>query len=211
MIKVVIFEDNRHLRESMALVINNTEGMACSGAFPNGNDVVMNILGSNPDLVLMDIDMPGMDGIECTKIIKRQFPHIKILMQTVFEENIKIQEAIKAGADGYILKKSKPQELIEAIQDVVMGKVAMSPEVATKLLQIIKGELHASTKADFGLTDRELDVLKLLAEGNSYKVIADKLFISFFTVQTHIKNIYEKLEVNSKSEAVIKALKNSLV
>ncbi|TVR77081.1 MAG: DNA-binding response regulator [Saprospirales bacterium] len=211
MIKVIIFEDNRHLRESISLVINNTEGMACSGAFANGDNLVMNVLTANPDLALMDINMPGMDGIECTKIIKRQFPKVKILMQTVFEENQKIQDAIKAGADGYILKKAKPGELIEAIRDVVEGRVAMSPEVAKKVLDIIRGNTTDAAKAHFRLSERELDVLKLLAEGASYKTIADKLFISFFTVQSHVKNIYGKMEVNSKTEAVSKAFQSKIV
>ena len=211
MIKVVVFEDNRHFRESISLVINNSDGMACSGAFANGDNIVLNMINANPDIVLMDIDMPGRDGIECTKIIKNQFPKVKILMQTVFEENVKIQDAIKAGADGYILKKAKPQELIEAIRDVVDGRVAMSPEVARKMLDIIKGNKSGEAANNFDLTEREIEILKLLSNGDSYKTIADKLYISYFTVQSHVKNIYGKLEVNSKSEAVSKAFINKLL
>ena len=211
MIKVIIFEDNRHLRESISLVINNTEGMACSGAFANGDNLVMNVLTSNPDLALMDINMPGMDGIECTKVIKRQFPKVKILIQTVFEENQKIEEAIIAGADGYILKSAKPQELIESIHDVVDGRAAMSPLVAKKVLEIIKGNTVPALKENFGLSEREMEVLKFLAKGNSYKSIGEKLFISYFTVQSHIKSIYGKMQVNSKTEAVSKAFLSKLV
>jgi len=211
MIKVVLFEDNRHLRESISLVINNTEGMACSGAHPNGDQLVMDVINGNPDLVLMDIDMPGINGIECTKILKRQFPNVKILMQTVFDENEKIHEAIKAGADGYILKKARPSELINAIRDVVEDRVAMSPEVAKKVLQMLKTGNTNDEKSGFHLSERESEVLKLLAKGNSYKVIADELFISYFTVQSHVKNIYEKMEVNSKSEAVSKAYQHKLL
>ena len=199
------------MRDSISLVINNTEGMACSGAFANGDNLVMNVLTANPDLALMDINMPGIDGIECTKIIKRQFPKVKILIQTVFEENQKIEEAIKAGADGYILKSAKPQELIEAIRDVVEGRVAMSPLVAKKVLDIIKGNMIPALKENFGLSEREMEVLKLLAKGNSYKSIAEQLFISYFTVQSHVKSIYAKMEVNSKSEAVSKAFLSKMV
>jgi DNA-binding NarL/FixJ family response regulator len=211
MIKIVLFEDNRHLRESIFLVINNTEGMACSGAYPNGDNLIRDIVNGNPDLVLMDIDMPGLNGIECTKIIKRQFPNIKILMQTVFDENEKIQQAIKAGANGYILKKAKPLELIQAIREVMENGVPMSPEVARKVLDLIKADGHINDKIDFGLTPREIEILQLLVDAHSYKSIADKLYISFSTVQTHIKNIYEKLEVNSKSEAVGKVLRNKIL
>jgi DNA-binding NarL/FixJ family response regulator len=211
MIKVAVFEDNRHLRDSICMLINSCEGMACTGSFPNGENLVMDLINANPDLILMDIDMPGIDGIECTKVVKRQFPKVKILMQTVFEENKKIQDAIQAGADGYILKKAKPTELIEAVKDVVEGRVAMSPEVAKKVLQIIKGDVSSEANTDFDLTDREIDVLKLLAKGDSYKSIADQLYISYFTVQSHVKHIYEKLEVNSKSEAVSKAFLNKLL
>lgn len=211
MIKVVIFEDNKHLRESLALVINNTDGMACSGAYPNGNNLVKDMVNGNPDLVIMDIDMPGLDGIECTKIIRRQFPQVKILMQTVFEENDKIYGAIQAGANGYILKKARPDELISSIREVIADGAPMSPEVARKVLDMIKTGGPKSGQDMVDLTHREKEILQLLVDGHSYKSIAERLFISFSTVQSHIKNIYEKLEVNSKSEAVTKVFKNRLL
>jgi len=209
MIKVVIFEDNKHLRNSISLVINNTEGMACSGAYSNGKNLISDIVNGNPDLVLMDIDMPGPDGIECTKIINRQFPKIKVLIQTVFEDNEKIHNAILAGACGYILKKARPEELIQAIREAISDGAPMSPEVAKKVLEMVK-QGDSADLSSFDLTNRELEILNLLVKGHSYKSIAETLFISFSTVQTHIKHIYEKLEVNSKSEAVTKAFKNKL-
>jgi DNA-binding NarL/FixJ family response regulator len=211
MIKIVIFEDNRHLRESMSMVINNTEGMACSGAFANGDNLIRDIVNSNPDLVIMDIDMPGKDGIACTRLIKLQFPKVKVLMQTVFEQNEKIKEAIHAGADGYILKKARPGELIDAIREASTDGVPLSPEVARKVLNLIKERASDSKNKQFDLTQRELEILHHLAEGRSYKAIAEELYISFSTVQSHIKHIYEKLDVNSKSEAVSKAFKNNLL
>jgi DNA-binding NarL/FixJ family response regulator len=211
MLKVAIFEDNRHLRESMALIINNTDGMACSGAFANGLNLVKDIMNSNPDIVLMDLDMPGLDGIECTKIISKQFPLVKVLIQTVFNENKKIEQAIKAGAQGYILKKARPQDLIEAIYELMNDGAPMSPEIAKKVLSLLKSGNLPQPNAEHGLTDREIEILKALVDGDSYKEIAQKLFISFFTVQSHIKNIYQKLDVNSKSEAVGKVLKDRII
>jgi DNA-binding NarL/FixJ family response regulator len=210
MIKVVIFEDNKHLRDSLSLVINNTEGLACSGAYTNGNNIIRDLVNGNPDIVLMDIDMPGINGIECTKIIKRQFPGIKVLIQTVFEDNDKIHEAILAGADGYLLKKARPAELIEAIKQVMADGAPMSPEVARKVLNLVKAGNSIESEG-FDLTTREKEILQLLTRGDSYKAIANELFISFSTVQSHIKNIYEKLDVNSKSAAVSKILKNKLL
>lgn len=150
-----------------------------------------------PDVVLMDINMPGADGIEGLKKIKENFPHIKVLMQTVFDDSEKIFECIKNGASGYILKKDPPQRILQAIQEVNEGGAVMNPGIAMKVL-----EYFNPAKKENPLTQREQEVLQLLAEGNSYKMVADKLFLSFHTVNTHIKHIYEKLHVSSLGEAI---------
>ena len=212
MIKVALFEDNRHLRDSIQLVLNDSDIMLCTGAFPDCSNLMKDILQANPDVILMDIEMPGMNGIEASKLISSQFPNIKIVMQTVFEDADRIFQAIKAGAAGYMLKSTNSDTITSFIKDVMDGGAPMSPLVARKVLAMVKSPNGSTTaNSTFALTDREKEILQLLVEGDSYKLVADKLFISFFTVQTHIKHIYEKLHVNSKTEAVTKALKENLV
>ena len=152
---------------------------------------------SFPDVVLMDINMPGADGIVGLKKIKQQFPHINVLMQTVFDESDKIFECIKNGASGYILKKDPPEKILIAIQEVYDGGAVMNPGIALKVLNYFKPQQKKNP-----LSEREQQVLVLLAEGNSYKIVAGKLSISFHTVNSHIKKIYEKLHVSSLGEAI---------
>ncbi|TKK65388.1 response regulator transcription factor [Ilyomonas limi] len=210
-IKVAIFEDNKLLRESLQQLVNSVEDMVCNGAFADANKLERNIQSANPDVVMMDIDMPGVSGIEAVQIIKEKFPHIHILMQTVFEENDKIFAAICAGASGYMLKKTAPQKMIEAIRETHFGGAPMTASVAIKVLQMVRQQSPTSTHEFIDLSERENEILALLVKAKSYKAIASTCFVSIDTVKTHVRHIYEKLHVHSKSEAVAKAIHQKLV
>lgn len=212
MIRVAIFEDNKHLRETFELLLNHTEGFSCSGAWADCRNIITNLEIYPSDIVLMDIEMPGMNGIAATKLIKDHFPKINILIQTVFFEDEYIFNAICAGASGYILKSTTPDGYIEAIRDVQAGGSPMTPGIARRVLELFKTNLQpANPEQDYDLTTQEKKVLKLLVEGKSYKLIAQELFISVDTVKTHIRNIYAKLQVHSGTEAVSLALRDKLV
>ena len=209
-IKVAIFEDNKHLRETLALIVGSSEGFRCVGNFADANNVLKDVLHCSPDVILMDIDMPGRDGIEAVQMVKEKMPESLILMQTVFDQNDKIFDAILAGANGYLLKSTTAVELLTCIQDVVNGGAPMSQSVARKVLQLFRHQAPRETNEMHQLSPRELEVLQHLVNGLILKEIAAEMHISFFTVQSHIKNIYEKLHVRSKAEAVAKALKNKI-
>ena len=212
MIRVAIFEDNKHLRETFELLLNNTDGFACSGAWPDCRNIITNLEVYPSDIVLMDIEMPGMNGIEATKLVKQHFPKINILIQTVFFEDEYIFNAICAGASGYILKSTTPDGYIEALKDVQAGGSPMTPGIARRVLELFKSNLQPSNpEQDYDLTSQEKKVLKLLVEGKSYKLIAQELFVSVDTIKTHIRNIYAKLQVHSGTEAVSLALRDKLV
>ena len=210
-IKVAIFEDNKMLRESLQQMVNNMEDMACTGAFGDANKLLRNMQMANPDVVMMDINMPGISGIEAVQIIKEKFPQVQILMQTVFEDNDKIFAAICAGASGYILKKTVPQKMIEAIRETYLGDAPMTASVAVKVLQMFRLQSKGEKNEFIDLSDREKEILALLVKGKSYKAVATDCFISIDTVSTHVRHIYEKLHVHSKSEAVAKAINQKLV
>jgi DNA-binding NarL/FixJ family response regulator len=212
LIRVAVFEDNKHLRETFELLLNNAPGFTCAGAWPDCRNLVENLETVAADVVLMDIEMPGMNGIAATKIVKEHFPLTSIIIQTVFFEDDYIFNAICAGASGYILKSTTPQGYLEAIKDVHAGGSPMTPGIARKVLELFKHNLQPATPAkDYGLTTQEKKVLQLLVDGKSYKMIAAELFVAVDTVKTHVRNIYAKLHVHSGTEAVSIALRDRIV
>lgn len=210
-IKVAIFEDNNNMRDGLYQLINGSNGFTCTGAFPNCDDLVKRIEKSNPDVIVMDIEMPGISGIEGVKLVKENFPEMKILMETIFEDDKKIFDSICAGAEGYILKNTAPVEILSAIKEIYEGGSPMTPTIANRVLKMVKSQRASDSKNLFNLTDREKEILSCLVEGMSYKLIAYECVISIDTVNVHIKNIYKKLQVHSKSEAVAKAIKGKIV
>ena len=210
MVKIVLYEDNPQLREGLSMLLNGSEGFEVLGAFKNCNNVVDEIEALQPDVVLMDIDMPGTNGIDGLKLIRQHNTTVKVLMLTVFDDNKNVFEAIRNGANGYLLKKTPPSKLLEYIQEAHTGGAPMSSSIATQVLKMFS-QVHNSAGEDYHLSDREKQVLQLLVNGYSYKMIAAEMFIAIDTVRSHIKKIYEKLHVNSKSEAVAKAFKDKIV
>jgi len=211
-IRVAIFEDNKLMRDGFEAICNGTQGLTCCGAYSDNNDLIHRIQRSNPDVVLMDIEMPGQDGITATKTIISRWPDLKILIQTVFEDDDKIFHAICAGASGYILKSISPARLVEAIHEAHHGGSPMSPYIASRVLKLFQQFAPSVTQTDdLALSGREKEIVSLMVEGKSFHAIAEKLFISYETVRTHIKRIYKKLHVASASEAVAKAIRQRLI
>jgi len=210
-IRVAIFEDNLLLRESLYQLINGTAGLNCTGAFANCDDIIFNLKKITPQVVLMDIQMPGMNGVDAVKMIKENFPETKIIMQTVVEDETKIFASICNGASGYLLKNTTPFRLLQSIVEVHEGGAPMTPSIAQKVLEKFRINSPVSSKELDDLSHREKEILECLVEGMSYKMIASSCRISIDTVRHHIRNIYEKLHVGSKSEAVIKAMRGKIV
>src|SRR6188768_145022 len=209
-IKVTVFEDNRSLRQGLYQLINGSEGFECVGAFEDCLNLLKDIANTKPDVVLMDIQMPGINGIEAVNILHEKYPDLKILMQTIFEESDKIFQSILAGASGYILKNTSPSRILDFIKETYEGGAPMSPSVATKVLKMV-GQPAQEKVNTFNLSDREKEILSCLVKGMSYKLIASACFISIDTVRGHIRNIYEKLHVHSKGEAIATAIKDRIV
>jgi len=210
-IRVVIFEDNKSLRQGLYQLINGSDGFECVGAFEDCMNLIKNIEDTRPDLVLMDIEMPGINGIEAVHILRQKFPELKILMQTIFEDSDKIFKSIQSGASGYILKTTSPSRILEFIKETYEGGAPMSPSVATKVLKMMAEQAPTAKVNYFNLSEREKQILSCLVNGMSYKLIADTCFISIDTVRGHIRNIYEKLHVHSKGEAIATAIKGRIV
>ena len=202
-IRVFVYDDNESRRDSLKALLELTPEMEFLGAAADCSAVLDDINTQNPDVVLMDINMPIVDGIEGLRKIKENYPHVKVLMQTVFDDSEKVFTSIRNGASGYILKKDSPQRILQAIHEVNEGGAVMNPGIAQKVLDFFHPK-----KVDSPLSERETQVLTLLAEGLSYKMVADRLGLSFHTVSTHTKNIYEKLHVASLGEAIAFYYKN---
>ena len=211
-IRVAIFEDNPIMMDAYRSILNGSPGYKCTGSFSSCNDWKHDIEKSNPDVVLMDIEMTGINGIKATGLIKKQFPGVRILIQTVFEDDTKIFEALCSGANGYILKSTSPVKMLEAVSDVQNGGVAFNPAVAAKVVILFQQFIAPSAAVnDYQLTDREKEILHLLTEGMPMPRIAEKIFLGYETVRGYVKSIYHKLHVASATEAVAKALKEKLV
>lgn len=209
LIRVSIVEDDDEIRNGLCWLLNHSEGFACIGTCRSCAEIMKGMEENTPDVILMDIGLPGRSGIECAQSIKEQFPRVEILMVTVYSDEEKVFQSIRNGAVGYILKNTLPDKLLEAVREAYRGGAPMSPEIARKVIGYFRGSDGPALTAS--LSEREIEVLQCLIDGHSYKSIADKLFISVHTVRFHLHNIYEKLHVRSRAELVAKTVKNKLV
>jgi len=209
-IKAAIIEDQRDIREGLAMMIRGTDGYRCTGSFRSMEEALEKIGVEVPDVVLVDIGLPEMSGIEGIPLLKERYPNMLLLMLTVYKDDEMIFDALCAGATGYLLKKTPPARLIESLREAANGGAPMSPEIALRVIKLFR-DIRPPERADYKLTPHEIRLLKLLVEGHNYKTAAVEVGISVTTVAFHMRSIYEKLQVHSKSEAVSKALRNRLV
>ena len=210
-IDILIVEDNILFRESLCNFINQVNGMVCNNTYTNCEDALKSIieLDLDPNVILLDIGLPGMSGVEGIKYFNKLIPNTKIIMQTIHDDDENIFTAICNGASGYLLKDSAPDIIVSSIKEVLSGGASMNSSIANKVLRMFRD--FVPDHKNYQLTEREIEILKLLTEGLSKKQIADKLFISYHTVDSHIRNIYDKLEVHSSSAAVAKVIKEKLI
>jgi DNA-binding NarL/FixJ family response regulator len=211
MIRVIVYDDNLSRLEGLKMCVNQNKDMECVGTFENCLHVIKEVGDLKPDVVLMDIDMPEVDGIKGLRMIRKHYPQVMVVMQTVMEEDTKIFEAICNGAHGYFLKRTDPERLIDGIRNVLEGGAPMTDTVARQVLELFKKQSGHESNDTFDLTERELDILRLLVKGLSYKMVASACGITYHTVNWHCKKIYEKLHVHSATEAVAKALHRKIV
>ena len=209
-IKVAIVEDQREIRECLAILISGSTGFACTGSYRSMEEALPRIGREVPNILLLDIGLPGMNGIEGLKILKARFPALVTLMLSVYEDDERIFDALCAGACGYLLKKTSPARILDSIKEAVDGGAPMSPEVATKVVRLFRG-IRPPERASYSLTPHESRLLKLLSEGHNYKSASVTLGVSTHTVSFHLRSIYDKLHVHSKTEAVAKALRDRLI
>jgi DNA-binding NarL/FixJ family response regulator len=205
MIKIAVVEDNTALRASLVSLFDKTEGMRCVASLNNLLNVISEVGSALPDIILMDIGLPNISGIEGVRTVKTHFPAIQILMFTVFDDDEKIFDAIRAGASGYLLKKTPPDEIVQAVRELSLGGAPMTSSIARRVILSFQAA-PATLVEDYRLTVRENEILYSLVDGLSYKKIADKYCVSISTIRTHICNIYNKLHVNSKAQAVARVL-----
>lgn len=208
-IKIAIVEDLREIREGLARLINATPGFRCTGAYASMEDALEKLPHNLPNLVLSDIGLPGIDGISGIHILKERYPNLLILMLTVYDDNERIFDALCAGACGYLLKKTPWEKVVEALKEAVEGGSPMSPEVARRVINVFR-EIKPPKEASYELTPHEVRLLRMLVEGHSYKTAAAELHVSVNTIKFHLRHIYDKLQVHTKSEAVAKALRHGL-
>jgi two-component system, NarL family, nitrate/nitrite response regulator NarL len=207
--RIIIFDDNEERLKSVEMLLNLSADFECAGTFKNCGNLVADIESTNPHLVLMDIDMPGLNGIQATQLVRKHFDALPVIMQTIFEENDKIFDSLRAGANGYLLKKTSPEKFLESLREALAGGAPMTASIASKVLHYFAAEQEA--KKDYHLTQREKEILSMLVKGYSYKIIAAECKIAYNTVNNHIRNIYDKLYVSSATEAVSLAIKERLV
>ncbi len=209
-IRVALVEDNPDIRVGTSYILRTSSNITCVGEFSSAEELIDNFPQIDPDIVIMDIGLPGMTGIKATEWISKEYPKVKIIMMSVFEDDDNVFRAICAGASGYVTKPVRPQQLNEAVEYAFGGGSPISPHIARKVLEMFRHQM-TTPQENYELTEREREVLELLVRGNDFRTIAEKLEVSFFTVRSHIRNIYAKLQVKSKSQAVAKAMRENIV
>lgn len=209
-ITTIIVEDQRDLREGLQTLINFTPGFKCLGAYRSMEEALARVKYDLPDVILSDIGLPGMSGIEGIRILKEKYPDLIMLVLSVYDDDERIFDALCAGASGYLLKHTEPAQLLKSIREAVSGGAPMSPEVALRVIKIFR-DIRPPERADYDLTPHETRLLKLLVEGHNYVTAAEELKITYNTIKFHVRNIYDKLQVHSKSEAVAIAMRDRLI
>jgi DNA-binding NarL/FixJ family response regulator len=214
-VQIMLFDDNASMLDAFEILFSDTDDIVLQAKFTDTRDLIARVEKHKPDIILMDINIPPVDGITATRDIIAAYPNARIIIQTIFDEDEKVFNAICAGASGYILKQDAPDKIVAAVRETMIGGAPMSPGIANRVLHLFKAnmlqQMTVAGKSNYQLSTRELEILKWLVEGHSYKMIADECDISYQTVKSHIKNIYHKLHVASMTEAVTKALRERLV
>jgi DNA-binding NarL/FixJ family response regulator len=209
-ILVALVEDRREIREGLAALIAGTDGFTCTGTFRSMEEALPALAARAPEVLLLDVGLPGMSGIEGIRLLKERHPHMAVLMLTVYDDDARIFDALCAGASGYMLKNTPPARLLESVQEAARGGAPMSPEVARRVVALFR-EFRPPSRAEYDLTPHEGRLLGMLVEGHNYKTAAVELGVSVNTVSYHVRHVYEKLQVHSRSEAVAKALRERII